>query len=47
MAVSTMLTFKEDVVAKKWMMKPFVKLYLKKQQSLYVRDWLQELGLQS
>jgi len=34
----TTIDFTEDVVAKKIFMKPFVKGYLKKQQSLYVAD---------
>ena len=34
----TTIDFTEDVVAKKLFMKPFVKSYLKKQQSLYVAD---------
>lgn len=32
------ITFTEDVVAKKMLMKPFVKLYLKKQQQQYIKD---------
>ena len=32
------IDFTEDVVAKKLLMKPFVKGYLKKQQALYVAD---------
>ena len=35
---STDLDFTEDVTAKKLLMKPFVKGYLKKQQQLYVSD---------
>lgn len=35
---STELDFTEDVTAKKLLMKPFVKGYLKKQQELYVSD---------
>ena len=35
---STELDFTEDVTAKKLLMKPFVKGYLKKQQQLYVSD---------
>ena len=35
---STELDFTEDVTAKKLVMKPFVKGYLKKQQQLYVSD---------
>lgn len=34
----TQVDFTENVVAKKLFMKPFVKLYLKKQQAAYVRD---------
>ena len=34
----TEIDFTEDVAAKKALMKPFVKLYLKKQQALYVQD---------
>ncbi|MDO5405959.1 MAG: SRPBCC family protein [Eubacteriales bacterium] len=34
----TEIDFTEDVVARKWYMKPFVKSYLKKQQALYVSD---------
>ena len=34
----TEIDFTEDVVAKKIFMKPFVKLFLKKQQSLYISD---------
>lgn len=34
----TEIDFTEDVVARKWFMKPFVKSYLKKQQALYVSD---------
>lgn len=34
----TEIDFTEDVVAKKIIMKPFVKVYLKKQQSQYVSD---------
>jgi len=34
----TTIDFTEDVVARKLLMKPFVKSYLKKQQSLYVAD---------
>ena len=32
------IVFTEDVTAKKWFMKPFVKLFLKKQQNRYVAD---------
>ena len=34
----TTIEFTEDVIAKKLLMKPFVKSYLKKQQALYVAD---------
>lgn len=34
----TEIEFTEDVTAKKVLMKPFVKLYLKQQQALYVKD---------
>lgn len=34
----TEIDFTEDVTAKKLIMKPFVKAYLKKQQELYVSD---------
>lgn len=34
----TEVGFTEDVVAKKKWMKPFVKMYLKKQQKLYIAD---------
>ena len=34
----TIIDFTEDVTAKKWFMKPFVKAYLKKQQAGYVDD---------
>lgn len=32
------IVFTEDVTAKKWFMKPFVKSFLKKQQSQYIAD---------
>lgn len=35
---NTEIDFTEDVMAKKVIMKPFVKLYLKKQQELYISD---------
>lgn len=35
---NTIIEFTENVVAKKLIMKPFVKSYLKKQQSLYIQD---------
>lgn len=34
----TEIEFTEDVTAKKFFMKPFVKAYLKKQQALYISD---------
>lgn len=34
----TIIDFTEDVTAKKLFMKPFVGSYLKKQQSVYIRD---------
>lgn len=34
----TEIVFTEDVAAKKWIMRPFVKAYLKKQQARYVSD---------
>ena len=34
----TEIEFTEDVQAKKWFMKPFVKSYLKKQQTQFVED---------
>ena len=34
----TEIEFTEDITAKKWIMKPFVKAFLKKQQKLYVSD---------
>lgn len=35
---NTEISFTEEVTAKKCLMKPFVKAYLKKQQELYVAD---------
>lgn len=32
------IDFTEDVTAKKWFMKPFVGMYLKKQQKTYISD---------
>lgn len=40
----TEINFTEDVVAKKVLMKPFVKIYLKKQQALYISDLQKELS---
>ena len=34
----TEIDFTEDVVAKKMIMKPFIKMYLKKQQAAYIQD---------
>lgn len=34
----THIDFTENVIAKKWFMKPFVKFYLKKQQTQFVLD---------
>lgn len=34
----TQVQFTEDVTAKKWFMKPFVKGYLKRQQAMYIAD---------
>ena len=39
----TEVDFTEDVTAKKVIMKPFVKAYLKKQQAMYVKDLAREL----
>ena len=41
----TEVDFTEDVIAKKIIMKPFVKSYLKKQQSRYISDLRKELSL--
>lgn len=35
---STVIDFTEDITPKKLLMKPFVGIYLKKQQSAYVKD---------
>lgn len=35
---NTEINFTEEAIAKKVIMKPFVKLYLKKQQKLYIAD---------
>ena len=40
----TEIDFTEFVEAKKWLMKPFVKLYLKKQQAQFVADIRKALG---
>lgn len=34
----TEIDFTEDVTPKKWIMKPFIKSFLKKQQELYITD---------
>lgn len=34
----TQIDFTENVIAKKWFMKPFVKSYLKKQQTQFILD---------
>lgn len=39
----TEVDFTEDVTAKKIMMKPFIKAFLKKQQGLYINDLRKEL----
>lgn len=41
----TEIDFTEDVTAKKWIMKPFVKSFLKKQQSQYISDLQKALSL--
>ncbi len=38
------IDFTEEVYAKKLLMKPFVGMYLKKQQSMYLNDLKRELG---
>ena len=40
----TEVDFTEDVTAKKVFMKPFVKMYLKKQQAAYIQDLSKALG---
>lgn len=40
----TTIEFTEDVTAKKFFMKPFVKGFLKKQQALYIEDLKKALG---
>lgn len=40
----TTIDFTEDVTAKKFFMKPFVKMYLKKQQETYICDLRKALG---
>lgn len=39
----TVIDFTEDVTAKKWFMKPFVKSYLKKQQAQFISDLQREI----
>lgn len=34
----TEIDFTEDVIAKRFIMKPFIKAFLKKQQALYISD---------
>lgn len=43
----TEIHFTEDVTPKKWMMKPFVKRFLKKQQERYVSDLREALRQQT
>ena len=38
------IDFTENVTAKKLLMKPFVGMYLKKQQAAYLRDLKKALG---
>lgn len=40
----TEVNFTEDVTAKKIILKPFIKLYLKKQQRIYMNSLSKELG---
>lgn len=40
----TEINFTEDVQAKKWFMKPFVKSYLKKKQTQFVEDLMKSLS---
>ena len=40
----TTIEFTENVIAKKWFMKPFVGTYLKKQQAIYASDLRRELA---
>lgn len=42
-AEKTEIDFTEDVTAKKVLMKPFVKAYLKKQQARYVKDLAEKI----
>ena len=41
---NTTLDFTENIIAKKIIFKPFVRLYLKKQQKIYFHDLKKELG---
>ena len=34
----TEISFMENIIPKKWIMKPFVGMYLKKQQDTYISD---------
>ena len=43
----TQIDFTENVTPKKWIMKPFVKIYLKKQQEQFVLDLKKALEQQS
>lgn len=40
----TMIDFTEDVTAKRWFIKPFIGAYLKRQQTLYIKDLKKALG---
>ncbi len=40
----TIIDFTEDVIPKKAIMKPFVKIFLKKQQKTYLRDLVKALS---
>lgn len=39
----TTITFTEDITAKKWFLKPFVRSYLRKQQEQFVKDLKKKL----
>lgn len=41
----TTVDFTEDITAKKWLLKPFVGLFLKRQQAIYMADLKKALGL--
>lgn len=43
----TIIVFTEHIVPKKWFMKPFAGMYLKKQQALYLEDLKRILSAQS